>query len=114
MPALKTTGGEWILDSREKPTIFSTTFSDKYTLIPQETNEYSEIVASEEQLTFGPLPSVEHIAKTLGALQADGATGCGPKECLRSLYKFSTHVYRIGIPRLWSEGGKAIPCDCAT
>ena len=55
--------------------MFSTTFSDKYTLIPQEANEYSEIVVSEEQLSLGPLPSEENAAKTLGALKTDSATG---------------------------------------
>ena len=75
VPALKSSGGEWIFEPTKKATAFAKTFSDKYSLAPKEENEYSAIHVSEDQLTCGPLPAEEDAAKTLGALKVDSATG---------------------------------------
>ena len=114
VPALKTSGGEWIFEPMKKATVFSKTFSDKYSLAPKEENEYSVISVSEDQLTCGPLPAEEDAAKTLGALKIDSATGPDLlpvrilKECAVQLAKpfrlLATLILQYKTwPRPWME-----------
>ena len=80
VPALKTSGGEWIFEPMKNATVFSNTFSEKYSLAPKEENEYSAIHVSEDQLTCGPLPAEEDAAKDKAHGRANGRRGKHPAE----------------------------------